>query len=427
MALHEHISANTVERYERRSLSPGETLRFQTKVFECEDCRQLAAMGTAENAAFTDVFNQFADSEFDHLEYQQLASFVDQRIDPIDREIVESHLAVCMECSGDLADLRAYRQIAVSAPAIAASDRTTIWQRLGAFGTALRLAPVVAVLLLVIGGAAWFLTQRPSSDVATANANLSPTFSPVANLTVPANTAPVPDASPADESVIEQPAEEGLIALSDGPITVDKSGELNGLENLSPATRQAIRQGVETGKVRTAANSLGGSTSVLMSEGSTESGVPFALETPVGRVTIEDRPQLRWKPLKGATGYQVAVVDDKFRIIETSGQLTTTSWQPSKPLPRGTNYSWQVTATLPDGSKSMSPASPAPQARFRVVERDIHDDIQTQLRSDNPSHLALGVAYARAGLKQEARREFEKLVKQNPDSQIARRLLRSMR
>jgi hypothetical protein len=43
------------------------------------------------------------------------------------------------------------------------------------------------------------------------------------------------------------------------------------------------------------------------------------------------------------------------------------------------------------------------------------------------SHLALGIFYARVGLVTESEREFQKLVQLNPQSELPRRLLQSVR
>jgi len=43
------------------------------------------------------------------------------------------------------------------------------------------------------------------------------------------------------------------------------------------------------------------------------------------------------------------------------------------------------------------------------------------------SHLALGVFYAKVGLVTEAEREFQKLIQLNPQSELPRKLLQSVR
>jgi hypothetical protein len=50
-------------------------------------------------------------------------------------------------------------------------------------------------------------------------------------------------------------------------------------------------------------------------------------------------------------------------------------------------------------------------------------ELQEWTRAAGGSHLVLGVTYARAGLLEEAGREFEALVRENPESPLARQLL----
>ena len=50
----------------------------------------------------------------------------------------------------------------------------------------------------------------------------------------------------------------------------------------------------------------------------------------------------------------------------------------------------------------------------------------TRLKQSD-SHLALGAFYARTGLLDEAEREFQSLIKLNPDSELPRKLLQSVR
>jgi Flp pilus assembly protein TadD len=63
--------------------------------------------------------------------------------------------------------------------------------------------------------------------------------------------------------------------------------------------------------------------------------------------------------------------------------------------------------------------------RFAVLSTENFQEL-TSLQKSN-SHLALGVSYARAGLLNEAEREFQSLVKLNPQSELARKLLQSVR
>jgi hypothetical protein len=86
-----------------------------------------------------------------------------------------------------------------------------------------------------------------------------------------------------------------------------------------------------------------------------------------------------------------------------------------------------VTATLADGEELISPRTPAPRAKFRVLEVSADEELRRLEASVPESHLARGVLYARAGLVEEAEAEFRKLAALNPRSPVARKLLRSVR
>lgn len=449
----QHISDEISEAYANRTLGATEFLAVQTHLDNCGECRERIAQ-TAGIAAHVNALASQINSDWltadepEHLPYEQLALYLDGKLDEVDREISDSHLFVCAQCTTDLADLRKYQKIAAPPvvqveiqPAARAAktkkERQSLWQRIFGGGFTPAFASALAILLIAVLIGGWFLIRFNQNEPQIAQSNInqiaSPSpiasFSPV-NGSVSANTATTPNAVNANSTnqPLAIPPVEPLFALNDGAVTVDENGEVRGLENLSPAAQKAVRQSLQTGKVIVSPNvsALGGGGGVLMSGGA-DSGVPFALQTPVGRVVRETQPVLRWKPLKDATAYSAAIVDDNFRIVADSGKLTQTSWKPPKQLPRGKNYSWQVTAILPDGGEIVSPASPAPQARFRVLDAAANNDLSQLENAKSKSRLALGVLYAQNGLTAEARREFEILVRENPRSAAARRLLNGVR
>jgi hypothetical protein len=442
----EHITEESFIAYGKRELAAAETLAVQKHISACETCRKKMARKFDAPKMFSALRNDFAYEDLadepEHLPYERLALFADGKLDDVEREIAESHFAICAECSKDLTDLRSFQTIA-AAPLppekSAGTQRKTFWRKLFAFDSTGGFAPVAAAFLIAVLFGGWFLLRSNENEIARANgskATPAPTISGVDSIKNPANNPAnvddMPEAPPGVSPTPENlPNSETLLALkdADGQVTVDENGNVKGLENLSPQAQKAIRQSLQAGRVSVsiAANSLSGvSGGVLMSGGNEENGVPFALDSPIGKVIRESQPVLRWKPLKDATAYSVTVVDDKFRVVADSGKITATSWKPPRALPRGANYSWQVTAIKADGSETVSPASPAPQARFRVVEQTAIDEIGRLEKSGRRSHLALGVLYAQAGLKREARREFEILVRENPKSPLARRLLNSV-
>jgi lipopolysaccharide biosynthesis regulator YciM len=62
-----------------------------------------------------------------------------------------------------------------------------------------------------------------------------------------------------------------------------------------------------------------------------------------------------------------------------------------------------------------------------VLDADAHDRLTRLEKAAPNSRLARGVAYAQAGLLDEAEAELQKLLKENPRSRVARDLLRSLR
>jgi hypothetical protein len=83
-------------------------------------------------------------------------------------------------------------------------------------------------------------------------------------------------------------------------------------------------------------------------------------------------------------------------------------------------YKWAVTAIV-NGEEVSSPAASAPEARFGILDEE--KALELNLLKRTPSHLALGIFYARAGMLPEAEREFQLLVNDNPQSQVAVKLL----
>jgi hypothetical protein len=141
---------------------------------------------------------------------------------------------------------------------------------------------------------------------------------------------------------------------------------------------------------------------------------------------LSDRPTFRWSPLEGATGYVVEVYDAKLRQIITSPQLADTSWTAPQSLKRGGIYSWQVTA-IKGGEEFSSPRPPAQQAKFRILDEPLANELVQARRGYASSHLTLALLYTKAGLLDEAEQEFRELHKANPRSAISLSLLASLK
>ena len=466
MSATKHLTGEAIELYRTRQSSAAEALAAQKHVADCADCRARLAAAVEADAALLSLRQQTAPAEDDafgadsHLPYEQLALYVDGRLDEVEREIADSHLSFCEDCAADLADLRQYAELAASAELKPAARPTrdeapSTWRRfialIGSFARPLPAAAAAALVLITLGGV-WLATrdggaprideearvkpethQAPTPAIAPEQKIFpSPTPPPVEtnspptvdNSGRPSNVASPPSINPAP------PASE-IVALNDGGshVTLDRRGRLQGLEGAPPDARLAVSLALRSRRIEPSAalNGLAedGDDTLMGSGGG--AAASFAPRWPVGKVVRETRPALSWSPHAGARSYTVAVVDAKFRPVTQSPALKQTSWTTNPPLARGAVYSWQVTATLEDGTEVTAPAAPAPQARFRVLDADANDRLTRLEKAAPTSRLARGVAYAQAGLLDEAEAELKELLKENPRSQVARDLLRSLR
>lgn len=477
MSATEHLTGEAIELYRTRRSSTAGTLAAQRHVAACEDCRARLAAAVEADAALSGFRDQLARGDDDfgadsHLPYEELALYIDGRLDEVEREIADSHLSFCEDCAADLADLRQYAGLVTSAelkpspppaPAAAPKTRRRLFALLSPFTSPLSAAAAAALVLVALGGV-WLATRdggalkesesarlrpetrpMPTPSAAPEKNVSSPTPSPVEVVSTPTgdNTgrpsqtpAPLAIGAPRASSNVVSPRinpaphTSELIALNDGGsrVTLDRRGRLEGLEGAPPDARLAVSHALRSRSIEppVALDGLAGDEGdTLMGSGGTAAS--FALRRPVGKVVRETKPAFSWSPLAGARSYTVSVVDSKFRAVAQSRALNQPSWTTDVQLARGAVYSWQVTATMDDGTEVTSPAAPAPQARFRVLDADANDML-TRLEKTAPnSRLARGVAYAQAGLLDEAEAELKGLLKDNPRSQVARDLLRSLR
>jgi len=105
--------------------------------------------------------------------------------------------------------------------------------------------------------------------------------------------------------------------------------------------------------------------------------------------------------------------------------LNTTEWTIAAPLKAGRIYSWQVTA-IKDGVEITSPVLPAPQAKFKVLDRATAELLLKAERAYPDSHLTLGVLYAGAGLLDEAEQQLRLFISNNPNAGIGQKLLQNV-
>lgn len=460
MSVTEHLNSQAIEDYRARRSSAAEFLAAQRHIAACAECRARLAAAVEADSTLMNLRGHLTpeddDSETDsHLPYEQLAMYLDGHLDEVEREIADSHLSFCEDCAADLADLRQYEGLAAS-PSLKPAAHTSpvgtpsIRQRFAALlGTLMSPLPaaVAAALIFIVLGGVWLATRDGRTPQEDESAQLKPgTYAPP---TVPERTttpSPTPSlaethATPTGDSAdrtapapVDKPrtppgVASPLVALNDGGarVAVDRQGRIDGLEEVSSDVRQAVSRALRSRRIEipSTLDGLAEGDGTLMGSGA--AGASFAPQSPVGKIVRQTSPLFSWSPLAGAKAYTVSIVDSKFRPVAQSRSLNQTSWTPAAQLTRGAVYSWQVTATLEDGTQVTAPAAPAPQARFRVLDAETDGNLKRLEQKTSTSRLARGVAYARAGLLDEAEVELKELLKQNPDSQVAHDLLRSLR
>jgi anti-sigma factor RsiW len=433
----EHFSEQLIERYRRRVLPPAELLDVDDHMAACELCRRRLGDEPRERAAARSVRADLSAPGMTHLDYERLAAYAEGELDPIDREIADSHLKLCARCDSELDELRAFatrmaaypaKEYAPAAPPPLGENAPGLWDGVRAFwrSPAFALPVRIAGLLMVIALLFWatslksrnFQLQTALDQQRLENEKLKQDFQ-AAN----ASVAELRDQLAQLKSAL--PSSSFVVALNDGGgrVTLDKEGNVAGAP---PPFQQVVKQTLTAQRVETprTLTELIGKSGVLM--GPADEGHPFALLGPVGTVVISDRPTFRWRALGGADSYVVKIYDADFNEVAVSPRLSETAWGVTRSLERGRTYSWQVTARSGDKDVS-SPVKPAPEARFMTLDQAKANELANAKSAAAGSHLTLGVLYAQAGLLDDAERELQALLLANPKSTLAQRLLRSVR
>jgi Putative zinc-finger len=431
----EHLSAQIIDQYCRRVMSSDELLAADDHLAACAECRQRIGASLQMDAVVSDFHHRLRSGvsvpESDHPSYEQIVALVDGEIDGGERQALENHLEICAFCADEVGDLRSFRAEVTGSsrkkPALEA--RRSFLEKIGTLlhvnvlSAQPALTAALALLLITASIGLFFAwramrrsgsTQQSAGQTQETHPESNPGSRPSANV--------ASSASPESKS-----SEQIVLALNDGSgrVTVDDKGNVNGLAQLPPSSSRAVKRALTIGKLEAPEMSeLIGTKGRLL--GTTDDGTAFSLLSPVATITRGARPTLRWQLLNDASSYTVAVLDVEYNPVATSPPLTTASWTPPRPLDRGRVYVWQVTA-LKDGKEYISPSAPAPEARFKVLDKAKADELSNVERLVGDSHLVRGTLYARAGLLADAEQEMLALVAANPNSPVARQLLQSVR
>jgi hypothetical protein len=325
-----------------------------------------------------------ASTEPGHIPYEQLEAFVDDGLETLDRDNVQAHLNNCPLCKAEEQDLRSFQSELVQKTA--AKPVIPFWRPLF-----LRIAAAAAMIAFVV----WiseFLTQSRQLQSRT-----------------------------------NEKKETLLVTLNDGNrrIELDQHGNLTGLPGLPSSYKQKIASALtrQQADIPLSMADLIGKSETL--QGASERSNRFSLISPVGTVVQSDRPLFQWSPLMGADAYRVYIYDEHYNEISVSPLLKETAWTVPRPLERGANYNWQVTA-MEGRNEFLSRVPPEPEPKFQILSKEGFAELERIKRTGGNSHLVTGISYAEFGLLDDAERELSLLSQENPQSQVARKLLNSV-
>jgi len=433
--LSDHLTQTQIEDYGRRPLPAAEWLFVSDHLSVCEACRRQVEEVVSNEATYFALKSGALDEEearslsadYAHLTFEQMAGFVDEAVAGEELQVLKDHLAWCEECGTAVDDLRAFKAQVMPEPepdnrlspiGVATDGR---WRRLVAtvaffrpkspalvFGSAL-----ATLLLAAVGWLGWWTLRETKDKPNIAVTAPSPSISP----------SGLPASTPEDAAAIV------VARLNDGEgqVTLDREGNLSGVDHLPPAYRRMVERALTDQGIERSPLLAGLTQRVSTPRGDGDAGHgAFSVIEPIGVVTLSDHPTFRWSRLDGATGYVVEVYDERFNLAATSPRVVDPSWTAPQSFKRGGIYYWLVKA-VKDGREFKSPRPPAPQAKFRILDEAGADELAKARRAYPSSHLTLGLLYARAGLLNEAELEFQALLKANPDSALAHRLLRQVR
>src|SRR5262245_6822247 len=116
----EHLSRQELEQHHARTLAPADVLRVDEHLSACDSCQQRFVELTGLPDAATQMsLSPLPDQEevATHLDYDQLAAYVDGTMDEVEREIADSHLLFCVECADEVGELREFSRRISQTPA----------------------------------------------------------------------------------------------------------------------------------------------------------------------------------------------------------------------------------------------------------------------------------------------------------------------
>ena len=408
-----HLSTEEIKSYLGRRLARDDFDRVGEHVHSCQTCyRDFLAELEGRFPIEIDL-DELAGLQGWHLEGQELAAYVEGRMDELNFECASLHLEECSSC---MEKTSAVFEDRLENPRMGTSARRKepwTWSRYlprvqSISSPRLQLA-AAAVLLLGLALIIWAVVQPRSEKPQLAG--------------VPPPETSSPDPSPHQPTA---PIQSGLGVGSDIDHKIDGA-----VPRQTAANSQGHGGGREEDEIERAliaknlamppAIEMLDRTPAMAIRGNRASIQSFTIVRPFTTLINDNRPTFSWTTLNGATSYTVSVYDADLHLVRTSEPLIETQWLMPDRLEAGMVYTWMVTARK-DGHEIIAPASPA-RAEFKILGKPELRKLNRTVRR-TASHAARGVLYAEAGLLDLAEKEFQTHLHIRPADERVKGLLR---
>ncbi len=334
-----------------------------------------------------------------HLNYDEhLKPFIYETISAIDREIVESHVEVCTVCREDLRDILSFHRELEQEKEIRELSKAGWWTTLAdRFFTPNHKTVWLAfasIIFIIGAGLIWFLVSRSSNEIVQIPTN-SGNFQ--TNQIVPPTNS--------NQAVIEPKQNTNLPKANTNTANQNTDLPQKEIEMASLVFPKALK------------NLLVNESETLRGNDDAETQKISPI-SPNGEVIRGFSPVLSWQNIPNLQTFEVTIFDNDFNRVVKSDAVSGNSWRVPN-LAKGKIYQWQVTGkTVSADGKTTNYLG---QGKFYIVsERDENRINQAK------NSLEKGRAFAETGLLREAADEFRKYLKENPNSENAKKFLRQV-
>jgi Putative zinc-finger len=428
----EHISETMMRAFCFRNLPAMETIVCAEHIEVCTECSELFNHVSKSNRYSRPIhfdFSANASRINDHLDYEQLSDYLDAKLDEDEGEVVNAHLKLCSNCYTDCMVLREFRETIEPELKVRYAPRSILKKILELLKhfrpPKLVLAYGVIMTLIFMTSLVAIIQLRRTSNFPESQGKsvASPTDPPlsiqthlidqkVVSTKVPKRSRAGKGNGNADKRNVLKIV--NAIYDNGKHYGLDNDGNPVGLMHLPPDIRDDIAKVLRRQNIDRL-HSIDELTSVSINErGGVDDKIHLELLSPVGTLIKEERPVLKWKPLKDGAEYIVEIVDSDFNPVERSPKLTATEWLAPNPLRRDQIYIWQVTAFK---GNEIIENQLRQIGKFKIISLDKLSEIEKDSKKYD-SHLVLGIRYFKEGLLEEAKIEFKHLLDSNPDSNV---------